>query len=264
MNYCINSSSLLRNLPFVPDLYQYSTRSDNITGSIIEPTQIVQDLGVHLSNDCSWTPHIQQTAHGARKIASRVLSVFKDRSPVIMTTLFKTMVRSKLEYCSPVWDPHKVGDIQTLENVQRHFTKRINSCKDLNYWDRLKKLKMLSLQRRRERFKIIHVWKLLNNCAPNDINMQFYLHDRLGTRVQIPKFNAKAQKSCSSQYDNSFGIKAARLWNLLPKHVNQQETLDRFKVALGTFLDQFPDTPPVPGYTTTNSNSLLDWGLVGR
>ena len=45
----------------------------------------------------------------------------------------------------------------------------------------------------------------------------------------------------------------------LPKNVNQQKTLDGFKIALGTFLKQFPDTPPVRGYTTANTNSLLDW-----
>ena len=51
----------------------------------------------------------------------------------------------------------------------------------------------------------------------------------------------KPQKSYSSHYDNSFeiGVKAARLWNLLPKHENQQSTLGGFKKALGKFLDQF-------------------------
>ena len=35
---------------------------------------------------------------------------------------FKTMVRSKLEYCCPLWRPTKVQDIKALENVQRNFT----------------------------------------------------------------------------------------------------------------------------------------------
>ena len=117
----------------------------------------------------------------------------------------------------------------------------------------------MSLQRRRERFKIIHAWKILNNEAPNDIDMKFHEHIRLGTRARIPQFNTRAQRSVSTHYDNSFGVKGARLWNLLPKSVNKQDTLESFKVALGTFLDSFPDKPPVPGYVTTNTNSLLDW-----
>ena len=196
-------------------------------------------------------------------MAAWILSVFKDRSPLLMLTLFKSMVRSILEYCCAVWDPSKIGDIQALEAVQRHFTKRVAGCSDMDYWERLKKLKMLSLQRRRERYRIIHVWKILNKAAPNDIGMEFCQHIRQGTKARVPNFNAKAQMSFSTLYENSFGVKAARLWNLLPSHVNQQETLTGFKEALGAFLKIFPDTPPITGYTTINSNSLLDWSLAG-
>ena len=69
--------------------------------------------------------------------------------------------------------------------------------------------------------------------------------------------------SYSTHYENSFGVKAARLWNLLPRHINEQETLDGLKMALGVFLKEFPDTPPTTGYTTVNSNSLLDWSAAG-
>ena len=90
--------------------------------------------------------------------------------------------------------------------------------------------------------------------------MNFYENSRLGMKVKIPKFSHKAQASISSCYDHSFAIRGARLWNLLPKTVNTETTLEKFKVALGSFLGHFPDTPPVAGYTTANTNSLLDYG----
>ena len=212
-----------------------------------------------VSNDRSWAPHIEQTVQSARTIASWVLSVFRDHSPVIMMTLYKTMIRSKLEYCCPVWNPSKVKNIQALENIQKSFTRKISGCQDCNYWDRLKKLHILSLQRRRERYCIIHVWKMLNNLAPNDIGMKFYSQNRLGMKITLPPVNNKVQASVKTDHENSFKIKAARLWNLLPKHVNTVTSLDKFKVVLGEFLRKFPDTPPVPGYTAVNRNSLLDW-----
>ena len=62
-----------------------------------------------------------------------------------------------------------------------------------------------------------------------------------------------------TSYENSFGVKAAKLWNILPKAVNMTDELESFKVTLGSFLATFPDKPPVTGYTTTNTNySLLD------
>ena len=57
-------------------------------------------------------------------------------------TLYKAIVRSKPEYCCRVWSPSKVQDIKALENIQRNFTKKIAGCQDLDYWDRLKKLKL--------------------------------------------------------------------------------------------------------------------------
>ena len=121
LNYTLNNSLLLRNLPFTNDLLSYSLT----TGQIIEPAETVRDLGVILSNDCSWTPHIQKMIQSASTMSSWVLSVFKDRSPFLMLTLFKTMVRSKLEYCCPVWNPAKTMDIEAIENVQRQYTRRM-------------------------------------------------------------------------------------------------------------------------------------------
>ena len=175
----------------------------------------------------------------ARKIAAWVLSVFRTRSPILMTTLFKTMVRSKLEYCCPVWDPAKLEDIREIENIQRNFTRKISSCRDLDYWQRLKALKLMSLQRRRERYIIIHTWKIVNGHAPNDIDMIFKTNSRLGLKAVVPPHHPKAQKSVSTHYHNSFGVKSARLWNLLPKTVSAKSTLDTFKVALSAFLDNF-------------------------
>ena len=61
----------------------------------------------------------------------------------------------------------------------------------------------------------------------------------------------------ASKYDNSFGIKAAKLWNVVPKDVKDKSSLDALKVAMGNFLNKFPDNPPVKGYSTANNNSLL-------
>ena len=93
----------------------------------------------------------------------------------------------------PVWVAIKVRDVQALENVQRYFTKLL-----LDYWSRLQKLQLLSLQRRRERFMIIHVWKIHHKRAPNDIAIVFYENLRLG--VKIPLFNNRAQKQFTNQY----------------------------------------------------------------
>ena len=219
----------------------------------------VRDLGVYISNTRSWGPHIEKTVQSARKLAAWVLSAFKDRSPTVMLTLYTSMVRSKLEYCCPVWNPSSVTEIQILESIQRSFTRKISGCKDITYWDRLKSLKLMSLQRRRERYCIIHVWKILNNQAPNDVGFEFQHHQRLGIKAKLPSINRRAQLSVRTDYDNTFRVRAAQLWNLLPEKLGTETSLENFKVGLGRFLDKCPDTPPTPGYTPVNDNSLLSW-----
>ncbi|XP_063679248.1 uncharacterized protein LOC134814875 [Bolinopsis microptera] len=194
-------------------------------------------------------------------MTSWVLSVFRDRSRFLMLTLYKTMVRSKLEYCCPVWNPDKISDIEAIESIQRHYTRRISGCQNLDYWERLQNLNLLSLQRRRERYIIIHTWKMMNGLAPNDINMQFKESSRHGVKATVPAFNKKAQCSISTHYENSFGVKAAKLWNLLPKEVNTIQVLETFKSSLAKFLKGFPDTPPTKEYTAITNNSLLEWTL---
>jgi len=45
--------------------------------------------------------------------------------------LYNSMVRSHLDYCSPVWAPYRKEDIQALEKVQKRATKIIPALKNL-------------------------------------------------------------------------------------------------------------------------------------
>ena len=143
-----------------------------------------------VSSNMSWTAQIKNMADKARQKGSWVLTVFYNRSPTIMLTLYKSMVRSLLEYCCPLWDPHKVSDIQELEGVQRAFTARIAGSQDLDYWERLKKLSLMSLQRRRERFILLHMWKILNGSVSNDVEIEFVSRPRTGIKALVPSLRA--------------------------------------------------------------------------
>ena len=255
MNYKIHSSKLLKELPFTSNLHSYQTSK----GKDLLPSTKVRDLGVILTPDCQWSIQITTMTESAKKMASWVLGTFKNRSKHIMILLFKSMVRSRLEYCSALWNPHKIQDIQRLEAIQRSFTRRISGCSGMNYWERLDFLQLPSLQRRRERYIIINAWKILNGKIPNDISMSFNQSERHGMRAKVPPIAKNCPVAISTMYENSFSVKAAKLWNTLPKSVNSIKELSNFKAALGKFLGRFPDKPPTPGYVAECHNSILDW-----
>ena len=242
-------------LPFMKDIDEYTTE----IGTVIHEKQLIRDLGIHVSENYSWTPHINIMVDNAQHISSWVLGVFQDRSIPVMLQLFKSLSRPRVEYCCPLWNPLKIGDIQTVESVQREFTRRIEGMAEISYWERLKRLKLQSLQRRRERYIIIHVWKIINNETSNDLQLRFKRHHRLGNRAITPSLNKGASRAALTSYESSFAVRGCQLWNTLPAHVNSKTTLEAFKTVLGKHMDSIVDQPPTPGYVTVNSNSILDW-----
>ena len=244
----------LSQLPFYKDNLKYCIPSDEL-----EPADTVKDLGITFASDLSWSTHICNITKSAKKKAGWALSVFRDRSPHVMLTLYKSIVRSLLEYGCPLWNGLSVNDIRNLEAIQRSFTSKI-ICPPYvqDYWDRLKYLHLMSLQRRRERYMIIFMWKIFYNKVSIDLNLSFYTSSRRGICATVPPIvavNSKAQ----SLYDSSFAVKGPQLWNIVEKNVKEVDTLEQFKIQLDIFLARFPDKPPIAGYAYQNYNSLLEW-----
>ena len=254
VHQCLPGSSLSQ-LPFMSEnmVYQISN------GETLYPLQELTDLGIVVCSDLTWSTHISNIATRAKTVASWVLSVFKTRDKLTMCTAYKSLVRSHLEYCCPLWNPTKQSDIQLLEEVQRTFTSKISGVQHLDYWTRLKRLGLMSLQRRRERYIIIQIWKILNCKAPNDVGIQFTAPSRRGIQAKLPPINKNSSLRNQTRYDNSFSVLGPRLWNILPSHLTMITSSMVFKNKLTDYFWNFPDEPPVTGYCYSNGNSIIEW-----
>lgn len=82
----------------------------------------------------------------ATQLVGWIMQTFKSREKEVMLTLWKSLVLPHLDYCSQLWNP--------LEQIQRSFTRQINGLKNIDYWKRLKILKLYSLQRHRKKCNI--------------------------------------------------------------------------------------------------------------
>ena len=130
--------------------------------------------------------------------------------------------------------------------------------KSLNYWDRLKALKLYSLQRRRERYIIIFMWKIQHGLTPNICNFTFNTSDRRGATC-IRNLGKSKYSSINTLVFHSFSSSGPALYNRVPLKVKDSSTLLSFKSRLDSWLRSFPDTPPSPGYTAANNNSMMEW-----
>ena len=97
--------------------------------------------------------------------------------------LYKTLVRPLIDYCSQVWRPYLKKDVNSIEKIQKRYTKMVEGCKSLKYEQRLKKLKLTTIEERQRRLDMILTYKILNdrsNIYPKDF---LKLSDRLGRKI---------------------------------------------------------------------------------
>ena len=234
-----------------------STTYTTPKGLPIEAKTEVKDLGVVMSDDNKFNKQIDQVITKAKNMASWILRTFRTRARVPMLTLYKSLVLPILEYCSVLWCPLSVGNKQKIEAVQWSFLRKITGTRNMNYWQTLHELKIYSLERRRERYRIIYMWKILEGLVPNINNngVQSYENPRQGRKCITPTLNKTK--------DQSFTSHAPRLYNALPRSVRNAAAIsvDSFKRVLDRWLTLVPDEPQIPNYTQCRrapSNSILD------
>jgi len=86
-------------------------------------------------NKLNFYCHISAIARKAHARASLILRSFVTWDPVVLTKAFITYVRPILEYCTSVWSPHTVSNIDKIESCQRWFTKSIKGLSGMRYSD---------------------------------------------------------------------------------------------------------------------------------
>ena len=129
-------------------------------GSVIEEKNHLRDLGVEMASDLTFKVHVANTVAVANKLVGWALRSFRRRSKVVMLTIWKSIIQSKLDYCSQLWSPGDQASISSLESISRHFTGQIEGMSSLDYWDRLTALKLYSQEHRREWYQMVFLWKV--------------------------------------------------------------------------------------------------------
>ena len=177
-----------------------------------------------------------------------------------MLTIWKSIIQSKLDYCSQLWSPSDQTSINTLESVARHFTAQIEGMANLDYWDRLSSLKLYSQERRRERYQMVFLWKVAQGLV-HGYQATFYQSDRRGRLMQLAPLCNSAPAAVKRARESSLQVRGAKLFNCMPRVLRDTftGTPEQFKFSLDKWLSTIPDQPTVPGrQRSAASNSLLD------
>ena len=99
-------------------------------GQNLVPFNSINCLGVEVSNDLNWKPHIVNVAKAASKKLFVLRKSRKFLSPEDSLFLYKTQIRLMMEYCSFIWDRAAHSHIGLLDNIEKRALKLIN-CQSL-------------------------------------------------------------------------------------------------------------------------------------
>jgi len=109
-----------------------------------------------------------------------------------MRLLYFTLVRNRLEYCSTVWNPCYSNASDQIERVQKKFTRMFSFKFGIAhprppYYQRLKHLKLRSLETRRLENDEIMLYKLIHNHVDSTLGQKisFYQPTRFTRQDSI-------------------------------------------------------------------------------
>ena len=139
---------------------------------LLLPILVVCDLGVDVDSSLKFDGHIN---HIVAKAYSRICILFRGFFSRDIAFLRKAYTVT----LDPYWNmhqmfgpqsPHFIKYINFIENVQRHFTKRISSITELPYLERLAVMDLELLELRRIKTDLTMYFKIYNNLSalPSD------------------------------------------------------------------------------------------------
>src|SRR6267154_1638672 len=199
----------------------------------ITETREEKDLGVFFTDTFKSGTNCDKVSKTANKTIGMIRRNISNKSAEGMLILYKTLVRTVLDYCVQVWRPYKKKDMIKLEKVKKRFTKMIEGYKIKSYEQRLAKLGITTLEGRFHRADMIQVYKILNdkkNIFPTDF---LELSSRAGRKNSLKLFKRRSNGDISKY---CFASRVVDPWNDLPDAVVLSADVNVFKGNLDRFM----------------------------
>ena len=204
-----------------------------IHGVPLASVKTAKYLGLNISTNLSWTPHIDNVAKKANNTNAFLRRNISTCPSKIKEQCYRTMVRPIMEYACVVWDPITQKDTHKIEMVQRRATRFVygDYRTTSSVTSMLNSLQWDTLQHRRQQIKVTMLFRVINGLVA--IPTQPYLVPRgASTSTRGHNLRYLVPYSRVQFHQQSFFPSTIRLWNNLPDSVATASSLEGFKEQL--------------------------------
>ena len=241
--FCCDDTNDPNSLIDPHNLHQRFTMQDSSGLShILEETSVERDLGIQVDSKLDWSPQIDYVKAKAYASLGKLKRTFINWTPYTFRILYTVFVRPHLEFCATVWSPWNIGDVASLESVQKNATKLVPSIRSLHYAERLAILNLPTLEQRRIRGDLIQFFKCQSGINKVKWSNPPLPHPSLLTsgpasniRGHDHRLVREAVSNCSHR-ENFFTNRVIVRWNQLPNEIVNATSTQLFKNRLDAFI----------------------------
>ena len=182
-------------------------------GSVIEPLNSINVLGLQVTSNLSWKPHILAIAKSASKKLGILFRFKKYFTSPQLLQLYKSLIRPCLEYCCHIWG--NSSSVVILDAIQRKAIRLISD------YELTSTLEPLAVRRKVASLSLFYRYyhgfcsEELAACVPRPMA---WSHDTRGA-ASAHRYCVTVSNPRIERYAISFFHFTSCLWNKLPPHV---------------------------------------------
>ena len=189
-----------------------------------------KDLGIIFDTELSFEEHINTKVKKANSLVGMIRRAFVYLDKDMFKQLFTSIIRPHVEYGAPVWNPYSKKLSTLIENVQRRASKQIPGLSHLSYEERLRTMKLPTLQYRRYRGDMIELYKMTHDLYDKNAIRKFLNFRSSHSRGH--QFNLFKHSFKKDLRKYSFKCRTTEQWNNLPDLIVNAPSMNSFKSRL--------------------------------
>ena len=211
----------------------------HLNGAVLENISCYNDLGVTVDKGLVFNNHVSTVINKCNKVNGMIRRSLGYTAPTsVSIKLYKALKQPIIEYSAPVWSPFTKIQIESIERIQRNFTRYALHYKTIDYKERCEFLHIiLPLSFRREMmdikllFKSLFVSDFSNSVASL---LRYYEPDRSLRSSQNGSLFYQRQVRTKT-FKHFYSNRVDSIWNSLSKDLRQEQTMTSLVRQLYSF-----------------------------